>query len=111
MRMDRALTLLAQCTGDDLWSVDHCRAAGVPQEWIDSMADAFETSYQRDSDTIYVADTTRGQRVVHQYHGIRDVDLAVRIGRLLGVPVDSLAEVQPTRVSLVRAIKEAVMED
>jgi len=111
MRPDRALTLLAQCTGDDIWSVEHCRTAGVPDDWIESMADAFETSYRRDRDTIYVADPDRGQRVVHQYHGIRDVDLAARIGRLLGVPVDSLAKVQPTRVSLVRAIKEAVMED
>lgn len=106
---DRALALLDECNGDDLWSVDHCQLCRVPQEWIDELADAYETSYRFRDQTISVPDPA-GRRVVNQYHGVRDVDLAIKLGRQLGVNVDSIQSISLTRQSLVRNIKDAVFE-
>ncbi|MEM6364866.1 MAG: hypothetical protein AAF539_02585 [Planctomycetota bacterium] len=108
---DRALSLLDECNGDDLWSVEHCRLRGVPDEWIDRLADAYETSYRISSETIYIADKHHGRRVVNQYHGIRDVDLAMEIGRLLGIDVEQIASVSIGRQAIVQRIKEAVFDE
>ena len=102
----KALTLLSECTGDDIWSLEHCRARGVPEVWIEELADCFESGFISDAQTIYVQ-----RRVVNQYQGIRDIDLAVKLGEYLGVPVSDLQAVSATRARLVSAIREAVLED
>ncbi len=102
----RALRLLSECTGDDIWSLEHCSAHGVPPIWMDELADCFESNFERDSDTIYLE-----QRPTNQYHGIRDVDLALRLGEYLGINVDSLKSTSLTRAELVRNIRHAVEED
>jgi len=38
---DRALALLSECLGDEIWSVEHCRLRRVPDAWIEELADAF----------------------------------------------------------------------
>ncbi|MCY2975582.1 MAG: hypothetical protein NTW52_13060 [Planctomycetota bacterium] len=101
-----ALELLHECTGNDLWSIDHCKLRNVPAAWIEELAGGFESSYQIDSETIYVGDKT-----VNQYEGIRDVDLAVKLGEYLGVDTAPLQVSALTRHGLVRAIREAVEED
>ncbi|MCC9658330.1 hypothetical protein [Rhodopirellula halodulae] len=108
---DVALSLLDECHGDDLWSVEHCRLRRVPEDWIEELADAFESSYRYRDQTISVPDPNLGRRVVNQYHGVRDVDLALKLGRQLGVDVDSIQAISFTRQALVRNIKEAVFED
>ncbi|MFG0263891.1 MAG: hypothetical protein ACF8AM_01910 [Rhodopirellula sp. JB055] len=107
---DRALALLDECNGDDLWSVAHCELRRVPQSWIDELADAFETSYRFRDQTISVPDPESGRRVVNQYHGVRDVDLAIKLGHQLGVDVESIRAISLTRQALVQNIKEAVFE-
>ncbi|MGN6133277.1 MAG: hypothetical protein ACTHOU_02210 [Aureliella sp.] len=102
----KALTLLSECTGDDIWSLEHCRLRGVPEAWIEELADCFESGFRSDSQTIYVE-----RRVVNQYQGIRDVDLAMKLGEYLGVPVADLEAVSANRARLVSAIREAVLED
>ena len=102
----KALTLLSECTGDDIWSIEHCRARGVPEAWIEELADCYESGFRSDSQTIYVE-----QRVVNQYQGIRDIDLAIKLGEYLGVPVADLQAVSATRARLVSAIRDAVLED
>ena len=102
----KALTLLSECTGDDIWSVEHCRARGVPEAWIEELADCFESGFRSDAQTIYV-----GRRVVNQYQGIRDIDLALKLGEYLGVAVSELQAVSASRSRLVSAIREAVLED
>lgn len=102
----KALTLLSECTGDDIWSLEHCRLRGVPEAWIEELADCFESGFRSDSQTIYVE-----RRVVNQYQGIRDVDLAMKLGEYLGVPVAELEAVSANRARLVSAIREAVLED
>lgn len=102
----KALTLLSECTGDDIWSEEHCRARGVPEAWIEELADCYESGFRSDRHTIYVE-----RRVVNQYQGVRDVDLAVKLGEYLGVRVAQLQATSATRSRLVSAIREAVMED
>lgn len=102
----KALMLLSECTGDDIWSVEHCRSRGVPEDWIAELSDCYESGFHANTQTIYVEN-----RVVNQYHGIRDVDLAIRLGEQLGVPVQALMETSATRARLVAAIRDAIMED
>lgn len=102
----KALTLLSECTGDDIWSEEHCRLRGVPEAWIEELADCYESGFRSDSQTIYVE-----RRATNQYQGVRDVDLAIKLGEYLGVPVAELEAVSPSRARLVSAIREAVMEE
>ena len=102
----KALTLLSECTGDDIWSIEHCRARGVPEMWIEELADCFESGFRSDAQTIYVE-----RRVVNQYQGIRDIDLALKLGEYLGVAVGELHAISASRSRLVSAIREAVLED
>jgi len=101
-----ALELLNECTGNDLWSIDHCNLRNVPASWIEELSGGFESSYRIDSETIYV-----GDKKVNQYEGIRDVDLAIKLGEYLGVDTAPLQVLALTRHGLVRAIREAVEEE
>lgn len=105
IRRDRALALLSECTGDDIWPVEHCRARRVPEPWIEELADAFESSFASDTQTIYYEG-----RTTNQFHGIRDVDLARRLAAALGVELAPLEAMATSRAGLVRAIKDAVLE-
>jgi len=100
-----ALKLLSECTGDEIWSREHCTNTGVPDSWINELIDCYESGYITDSQTIYV-----GNQNVNQYEGVRDVDLAYRIGKNLGIDVDRLQETSLGRSQLVRAIREEVEE-
>lgn len=102
---DRALALLSECVGDEIWSVEHCRLRRVPPTWIEELSDAFESGFQSDRQTIYYQ-----QRPVNQYHGIRDVHLAMKVGQSLGVDVDEATATALSPTAIVSAIKEAVME-
>ena len=101
----KALTLLSECTGDDIWSVEHCRLRGVPEAWIEELVDCYESGFERSSQTIFVRD-----EVVNQYHGLRDIDLAVKLGEFLSVDVASLDANSATRAQLVLAIRQAIEE-
>ena len=50
----RALAILTKCVGNEIWSVSHCRDAGVPEVWIEELSDVFESGFKTDSQTIYV---------------------------------------------------------
>ena len=102
----KALTLLSECTGDDIWSIEHCQLRGIPPQWIEDLADCFESGYRRDSQTIYFQD-----RMINQYQGIRDVDLAIKLGEFLGVDVEELVAISPSRARLVVAIRQAIEEE
>jgi hypothetical protein len=102
----KALTLLSECTGDDIWSQEHCRARGVPAAWIEELSDCFESGFRSDRQTIYVE-----RRIVNQYQGVRDVDLAMKLGEFLGIAVAELQAISATRARLVSAIRDAVLEE
>lgn len=105
IRRDRALAILDECTGDEIWSVEHCRLRGVPEAWVEELADALESGWDDDRQTIYL-----GDRPTNQYHGVRDVDLAKLAGAGLGVQVEWIADRAWDRRDLVRRIKQAVLE-
>lgn len=105
MTPDKIYRLLDECTGETIWPVDHCRQAGLPEPWIAELSDAFESNPAIDRDTIYLNDSP-----VNQFHGIRDVDLAIKLGQKLNIDVEALRAVSLSREDLVRRIKEAVEE-
>lgn len=102
---DRALALLTECTGETIWPIDHCRDRRLPEAWISELSDAFESSFDRDRDTIYF-----DEKPINQFHGIRDVDLAVKLAEVLGVNLARIQSTSPSRTALVSAIKDAVEE-
>ena len=103
MNRSRALMLLTECTGDDIWSLEHCRDRQVPEAWISELQDAYESGFESDDQTIYYQN-----EVVNQFNGIRDVDLACKIGQLLKIDVTRIAGQQVSRASVVREIREAI---
>lgn len=101
----RALALLQECTGDDIWSLEHCRLREIPEDWIEELSDCFESSFNNDMLTIYV-----NERATNQYRGIRDVDLARKLGQVLGLPVARISATAFSRRSLVTALQDAAEE-
>lgn len=100
----RALSLLAECTGDDIWSIEHCRVRRVPEPWISELSDAYESGYQSDQETIYT-----DQGMTNHYHGVRDVDLAIRLAAELGIHISAQQQARYSRQRLVQAIKDSLM--
>ncbi len=97
--------LLDECRGDEIWPVEHCRVKRLPEVWIEELSDCFESGFRVDRETIYVED-----RMVNQFHGLRDVDIAYRLAEFLGVDVQRATVGSPGPVAAVRALKEAVEE-
>ncbi len=101
----KALCLLSECTGDDIWSVEHCQQRGIPESWIVELQDCFESGFRSDLQTIYL-----DNRPINQYRGVRDIDLARRLGEFLGVNLAALEVLAHSRSQLVTAIQHAVEE-
>ncbi len=101
----RALAILSECSGDEIWSVEHCHALGVPQVWIDELADAYESGFRSDRETIYIDDSQ-----TNQYHGVRDVDIALKLAEAMGLDVDRVTALALGRRGIVVAIKQSIMD-
>ena len=101
----KARILLAECTGRDIWPVDICRDRGVPDTWIDELADCFESGFERDLDTVYHADAP-----VNQFHSVQDLHLAYKLAALLGVDTQQSTCLALGRTAEVRALQEAADE-
>ena len=101
----QALVLLAECTGRDIWSLGHCRHRGVPEAWIAELHDAFESGFQHDRQTIY-----DDGRVVNQYAGVHDLELAKKLAAFLGIDVERATSTALTAEAQVQALREAVDE-
>ena len=105
MNSIRAQSLLLQCRGDEIWSMETCRQQGVPDAWIDELVDAFESGYDADRNTIY----ENGQ-MVNQYHGVSDLQLAYKLAEYLGIDCQQATQFALSRQAQVTALKEAVEE-
>ena len=101
----RALALLNLCVGDEIWNEETCHRSGIPPNWFNELSDAIESGYKTDTETIYV-----DNRATNQYHGVRDLDLAIRIGKVLGVDVERATQTAIGRRAMVQAIKNAVFD-
>ncbi|MEE2825192.1 MAG: hypothetical protein VYE64_01040 [Planctomycetota bacterium] len=102
----QAMVLLAKCRGDEIWSVSTCQEEGVPAIWIEELADAFESGFDHDRNTIY-----ENQQKINQYHGVSDLQLAIRLAEFLGVDTGTLAPWPLDRRAHVRLLQEAVDEN
>lgn len=101
----KAQMLLAKCTGDEIWSRETCRAEGVPEAWIEELADCFESGFNTDRNTIY-----EKNRLTNQYEGVLDLHLAYKLAEFLGVDWKSATAFALGRTAEVQAIKEAFEE-
>lgn len=72
--------LLLKCSGDEIWDEETCRRAGIPESWIQELSDCFESGFDSDRNSIYVDD-----RLVNQYNGVHDLDLACKLAEYLGI--------------------------
>ncbi|MEK0424449.1 MAG: hypothetical protein ACK5EO_07140 [Planctomycetota bacterium] len=100
-----ALSLLALCDGDDIWSCDYCRSQRVPEDWIAKLRDVFESDFSDHASTIY----EDGKRLT-QYEGVRSVDIAVCVAQSLGIRVDPWVLSNNHRALIVAWIKERIEE-
>ena len=99
----QALMWLSECTGDDIWSIAYCRKCQIPQSWVDELCDAYESGFDSGCQTIYYR-----HEAVNQFEGIRDVDLACKIGQFLKLDVARIVERPISRAAVVREIREAI---
>ena len=97
--------LLSECNGRDIWPVEMCRQKGIPDTWIDELADTFESGFNSPLKTIYV-----DEQVTNQFHGVQDLHLAQKLGEYLGVNTQQVTALAIGRTAEVRAIQEAVDE-
>ncbi len=104
-----ALQLLSECTGDEIWSLELCQQRGIPAAWIEELEDCFESDFSIDSQTIYEQTGNRVGRT-NQYEGIRDVDLAMKLGTYLDLDVTSVRASSLSRADLVRRLQEEIEE-
>lgn len=98
----RAVQLLMRCRGDEVWSVETCREERIPEAWIDELADAYESGFDRPDNTLF---TERG--LINQYHGVHDLRLAYKLAEFLGIDWEGVTRSCPTRQAEVRALQEA----
>ena len=103
LNRNQALMWLSECTGDDIWSIEYCRKCQIPQAWVDELRDAYESGFESDCQTIYYR-----HEAVNQFEGIRDVDLACKIGQFLKLNVARIVERHISRAAIVREIREAI---
>ncbi|MEM9646798.1 MAG: hypothetical protein AAF989_17540, partial [Planctomycetota bacterium] len=122
---------------DHIWNPSHCQKRGLPQSWVDALADAHESGFENDDQTIYVDPSqlkscdeepsvvdrrdyvdrsemeslARGHTPTNQFHGVHDLRLAIEIGKQLGVEVSAVTRAAITRRQIVRAIQDAIEED
>lgn len=102
----RARMLLSECVGDEIWSPQTCRTKGIPEAWIEELADTFESGFHSDRETIY-----EGGQLTNQYHGVRDLHLAYKLAEFLGVDARRVTEFILGREAEVRALQEAVDDE
>ena len=69
-----AQMMLLKCQGDEIWNVETCRSAGVPEDWIEELLDRFESGYDSDRNTIY-----HENKMVNQYEGVSDLKLLISL--------------------------------
>lgn len=107
MRLDQttAQFLLLKCTGDEIWDENSCRDNGIPEAWIEELAENFESGFNTDKNTIYVND-----QIVNQYRGVLDLHLAYKLAEFLGIDWQRATASALGRRAEVEAIKAELDE-
>ena len=97
--------LLTRCRGDEVWSPDHAIEMGVPESWIESLLDCYESGFDLNQNTLY---TDSG--LVNQYHGIADLDVAYRAAEFLGIDTERIRRLPLSRLGQVEQLKAELDE-
>ena len=100
-----AQMMLLKCQGDEIWNVETCRSAGVPEDWIEELLDRFESGYDSDRNTIY-----HENKMVNQYEGVSDLKLAYKLAEYLGIDWERASSSAISRRGIVAAIKAELDE-
>jgi len=100
-----AQMLLLKCQGDEIWDVQTCREAGIPDAWIEELLDRYESGYDSDSNTIY-----HQGKMVNQYEGVSDLHLAYKLAEFLGIDWERATASVIGRRAIVTAIKAELDE-
>ena len=100
-----AQMLLMKCKGDEIWDVEMCRQAGIPDSWIDELADSFESGFNTDRNTIY-----HQGKIVNQFHGVLALHLAYKLAEYLGIDWERATSSALGRVAEVEAIQAELDE-
>lgn len=97
--------LLLKCRGDEIWSEEVCRKEGVPQNWIDELAENYESGFDQNENMIFTDDG-----LTNQYRGVSDLLLARRLAERIGIdwPLATMGILG--RRNQVDAIKEMLDE-
>lgn len=100
-----AQMVLLKCQGDEIWDVDTCRSAGIPESWIEELLDRFESGFDSDRNTIYHQD-----KMVNQFEGVSDLQLAYKLAEYLGIDWERASATAISRRGIVAAIKAELDE-
>ncbi|MEZ6093245.1 MAG: hypothetical protein R3C03_03260 [Pirellulaceae bacterium] len=105
--MNRLLAekLLLECRGDEVWSIETCQSAGIPQAWIDELQDAFESGFDHDRNTLYI-----DGRLTNQFGGCRDDDLAYKLAEYLGIDSSSFEHLRAVPEVFVARLQQELDE-
>lgn len=94
-----------ECTGRDIWSIKICREKRVPQQWIDELANCFESGFRHDRQTIYY-----NESMTNQFEGVFDRDLAIKLAQFLGIDASSVIATALNPEQEVSELKEAAID-
>ncbi len=100
-----ALQLLTKIDPDEIWSIQDCVAARIPNDWIEHFRDTYESNFDDAASTI----EQDGKRQ-NQYHGIRAIDLAVQASVCLGIRLPPHTLASNHRRAILQAIHDAIEE-
>ena len=99
MNRIKAEMLLLKCRGDEIWSLEVCRAEGIPDAWIEELQDCFESGFDSDLNTIY-----RNNKVINQFHGLPDLLIAYRLAEHLGINTQTIRNTVAGRQQQVQSL-------
>ena len=94
-----------ECTGRDIWSIKVCLEKRVPQQWINELADCFESGFRHDRQTIY-----DNESKTNQFEGVFDRDLAIKLAQFLGIDAQSVTAMALSPEQEVSELKEAAID-
>ena len=100
-----AISVLMECTGRDIWSIETCVQKRIPEDWINELKDCFESGFLYDQQKIF-----HKNELINQFEGVFDRDLAIKIAQFLGVHVDNAIATALSPAQEVAALKEAIIE-
>ncbi len=100
-----AQMLLMKCTGDEIWDEDLCRQEGIPNSWIEELAENFESGFDTNRNSIYVEN-----KLVNQYRGVLDLHLAYKLAEFIGIDWKRATVSSLSRRAEVEAIKAELDE-